>query len=226
MNYIKFSGAYHTEKLNAELGYALKEEWPLHFNTQDYNGDWRSISLRSASGKSDDILAHPNGIYQDTPVLGLMPYTKEILDSWQCEKEAVRLLSLAPGGHIKPHKDQGCAYHDGIFRIHIPIVTNPDVHFTIENDKLHLDAGECWYIDFSLPHSIINAGNTPRVHLIIDGIRNDWTDRLFEANGYDLSRKSTSNSYDAETKAKIIEHLELMNTDTARNIIATLKAEH
>lgn len=225
MNYIKFSRSYHTEKLQAELTEVLKEEWPLHFNTKDFNGDWRSISLRSASGQSNDIYAHPDGIYQDTAILGLMPYVREILDSWECEKEAVRLLSLAPGSLIKPHKDQGCNYADGQFRIHIPIVTNPDVYFTIEDEKLHLAPGECWYMNFSATHSIVNAGTTSRVHLIIDGIRNNWTDQHFAGHGYNLIEKPAETTYDEATRNGMIRELEQMNTETARHLIAQLRGE-
>lgn len=225
MNYIKFSQSYFAERLHAELTVVLKEEWPLHFNTRDFNGDWRSISLRSTSGESNNIYAHPDGVYKDTPVLSLMPYVNEILQSWHCEKESVRLLSLAPGSLIKPHKDPGCDYRTGKFRIHIPIVTNPDVHFTIEEETLYLAAGECWYMDFSATHSIINAGSTARVHLIMDGIRNSWTDQLFAAHGYDLSEKSSAERYDAAQKSRIIEELEKMDTETARNLIASLKTE-
>ena len=223
MNYIKFSHTYDVSKLVAELEAVLKEEWPLHFNTKDFNGDWRSISLRSASGSSNDIYAHADGAYQDTPVLDKMPYVREILDSWACEKEAVRLLSLAPGSVIKPHRDPGCAYHEGQFRIHIPILTNPAVYFTIEDEQLQLKAGECWYMNFSATHSIINQGDTPRVHLIMDGIRSEWTDQLFTAHGYDLT--ATQKIYDPATKLQMIAELEKMDTPAARQLIEELKAQ-
>src|SRR5262245_31706163 len=136
MNYIKFADTYNVQKLVTELEQVLQQDWPLHFNKKDFNGDWRSISLRSASGQSDDIRAQPDAAYNDTPVLEMMPYVKQILDTWHCKKEAVRLLSLAPGSDIKPHRDLGCGYADYNFRLHIPIVTNPDVYFTIQDETL------------------------------------------------------------------------------------------
>ncbi|SHN12667.1 aspartyl/asparaginyl beta-hydroxylase domain-containing protein [Chitinophaga sp. CF418] len=224
MNYIRFSDTYNEALLIAELQQVLQQDWSLHFNTKDFNGDWRSISLRSATGRNDDIYAQADVAYKNTPALEMMPYVQKILDTWHCEKEAVRLLSLAPGSEIKPHKDMGCGYRDGNFRIHIPIVTNPDVYFTVEDETLHLQAGECWYMDFSQTHSIVNNGNTNRIHLIMDCIRNEWTDRLFAAHGFDLSEEKPS--YDAATKARMIEELEKIDTDIARNLIASLKAEN
>ena len=224
MNYIKFATSYDAIRLSAELEEVLKEEWPLHFNTKDFNGDWRSISLRSGSGNSKDIYAHPSQTYHNTPILDRMPYVKEVIYSWHCELEAVRLLALAPGSFIKPHQDPGCGYQDGFFRIHIPIITNPGVRFTVNGDELHLKAGECWYMDFSRTHSIINDGATSRVHIIIDGIRNEWTDKLFAKHGYDLTEKDLKPTYDEATVANMIAELEKMDTDTARSLIAGLKA--
>jgi hypothetical protein len=226
MNYIRFSHTYNHQQLSAELENVLQQDWPLHFNSRDYAGEWRSISLRSASGKSEDILAHPEAAYQDTPLLAMMPYAKEIIDTWHCEKDAVRLLSLAPGSEIKPHRDLGCGYKDGVFRIHIPVITNPAVYFTLENEQLHLQAGECWYMDFSCTHAIVNKGDTARVHLIMDCIRNEWSDQLFAAHGYDLSARTAAPAMDAATRNAMIAELEKMNTDTARQLIASLKAEN
>lgn len=222
--HIKFALNYDVQRLQQELDSCLEQEWPLHFNTRDFDGTWKSISLRSASGSATDISAHPNlSTYRDTPLLAKTPYIKEILDSWQCEKEIVRLLALSPGSHIKPHRDMGCAYKDGSFRIHIPIVSNPEVYFTIENQQLQLKAGECWYMDFSKTHDIANQGKTTRVHLIIDALRNDWTDRLFEAHDYPVSVDRVKNDYDEDTITKMIAQLTLMNTPTADALIANLR---
>lgn len=222
--HLKFPVSYNVDLLQKELKSCFEQEWPKHFNTRDFDGDWRSISLRSASGSSNDIYAHSNNSeYQDTDLLAKTPYIKGILDSWKCDKESIRLLALTPGSIIKPHKDLGCAYKDGSFRIHIPVMTNPGVLFTINDDQLNLKEGECWYMDFSQTHSIVNLGETNRVHLIIDGIRNEWTDRFFEQHGYPISEESIGQVYDDETKAKIIEALELMNTDASRALIATMK---
>ncbi|ACU63324.1 aspartyl/asparaginyl beta-hydroxylase domain-containing protein [Chitinophaga pinensis] len=225
MNYIRFSSTYNHQQLCAELENVLQQDWPLHFNTRDFDGEWRSISLRSASGNSQDILAHPEAQYQDTPVLAMMPYAKEIIDSWKCEKEAVRLLSLSPGSEIKPHKDPGCGYRDGVFRIHIPIMTNPEVYFMLEEEKLRLQSGECWYMDFSCTHAIVNKGYTARVHLIMDCIRNEWSDQLFAGHGYDIATKRKSPQMDPATRTAMIAELERMDTDTTRALIARLKAE-
>ncbi|WP_316819798.1 aspartyl/asparaginyl beta-hydroxylase domain-containing protein [Pedobacter gandavensis] len=220
--HLKFNINYDCKQLQQELNYCLQQEWPLHFNNADFNGDWRSISLRSASGKSNDIYAHA-GSYQDTELLKKCPYFSSLIASWRCEKESIRLLALAPGSIIKPHRDMGCSYKEGSFRIHVPVRTNPGVHFIINEERLHLKEGECWYLDFNETHSIINEGDETRVHLIIDGIRNDWTDELFKEQGYPLHQEAKSAMYDEDTKLKIIAELERLDTDVARSIISKMR---
>lgn len=222
---IQFSDVYDSLKLIAELDKCMSMQWYDHFNKKDYNGAWQSISLRSASGKEHDIYSN-YGVesYQDTKLLAELPYLKSIIDSWQCKKESIRLLALHPKSEIKPHRDIGCNYKSGSFRIHIPILTNEHVRFTVGEENLVLLPGSCWYVDFTEKHSIKNDGKTVRVHLIIDGLRNEWTDELFSRHGYDLKEDKTS-AYDAATKLKIIAELERMNTETSKMLIDQLNGK-
>ncbi|QIL42346.1 hypothetical protein G7074_25665 [Pedobacter sp. HDW13] len=98
LKYIQFNQEYNIPLLKSELSIALQQNWVDHFNKNDYEGDWQSIALRSASGRENDILAN-YGVdeYQDTPLLNQLPYLKSIIEEWQCPKEAVRLLALHPG---------------------------------------------------------------------------------------------------------------------------------
>lgn len=211
------------KKLQQELAICFENEWKDHFNTKDYQGSWQSISLRSATGQETDIYSN-YGVenYMDTPLLAELGYIKQIIDAMAFEKEAIRLLALHPNSEIKPHRDLGCSYKDGTFRLHIPIQTNEQVCFTLDGERLFLAEGTCWYMDFGQTHSIKNEGDEPRIHLVIDGLRNAWTDELFGSNGYDLNRDKTP-KYDEKTKLAMIAELERMDTDTARDLIKQLK---
>ena len=63
-------------------------------------------------------------------------------------------------------------------RIHIPVVTNPDVEFFLDGRRIIMGEGECWYLDLNLPHRVQNRGSTDRVHLVIDCQLNDWLREL------------------------------------------------
>jgi aspartyl/asparaginyl beta-hydroxylase (cupin superfamily) len=56
-------------------------------------------------------------------------------------------------------------------RVHIPIITNKDVFFKIEDQIKQLKEGEMWEINNSERlHSVENNSNKDRIHLIIDWI--------------------------------------------------------
>ena len=87
-----------------------------------------------------------------------------------------------------------------------------------------MSEGECWYANFNLPHFVSNEGKTDRIHLVIDCLRNDWSDQLFATMGYDFEKEKKS-KYDSQTKLMMIEHLSLMKTETADNMIKQLREE-
>ena len=224
MQHHQFPDYYNPQKLLHDLKICQKIDWVNHFNQQDYTGTWSSFSLRSISGNELDILATPNAHFQDTITLHKTLYFKEIIDSFECKKEAVRLLSLSPNSFIKEHKDASAGYEDGFFRIHIPIQTNEKVVFRVNGKQLPMQVGECWYANFNLPHFVSNEGENDRIHLVIDCLRNDWSDALFASIGYDFEEEKKK-KYDHKTKLMMIEQLSLMKTETADKLIDALRRE-
>jgi hypothetical protein len=182
--------------------------WTRHINQQDYTGEWTGIALRSPSGSPGDLLSIPGKDgYRDTPLLERCRYFAGILDGLACEKETARLLRLAPGAVIREHRDRGASYADGFFRLHVPISTNDQTRFVVDGEALPMRPGECWYADFTLLHSVRNDGATDRVHLIIDGCRNEWSDRLFAAAGYDFAAEARERGMSPETRRLVIDEL-------------------
>ncbi len=219
---IEFKKKYNEALLMAELESVFNDRWISHFNTKDFNGDWKSIALRSASGNSTDIYANQAHGFINTPLLKELKYVNSILQEWKCEKETVRFMALYPGAEIKPHKDLGCSYPDGNFRLHIPILTNLAVDFIVDGINYSLQPGSCWYMDFSKVHSVKNSGETVRVHLVLDCLRNDWTDELFKRNDYLEKEKKMP----LEEAKMIIAQLETHQTETAQNLINQLKQQY
>jgi quercetin dioxygenase-like cupin family protein len=78
------------------------------------------------------------------------------------------LTRMKPQSTIARHKDRG-EVTKASHRIHVPIITNQQCIFTIENDEKHLQAGSVWLIDNTDRfHSVRNDGNEHRIHLIVD----------------------------------------------------------
>lgn len=181
--YLKFPIQFDAERLVQDLSRVMEDKWIPHFNTGGYVGNWNAISLYAKDGNEQNIFAHlPNNVsISETPLMKECPYFKEVIDYFKFPILSVRLLRLEVGAEIKPHTDYELGYEDGQFRLHIPIVTNPDIEFILAGEHLTMLPGECWYTNVNFVHSVANRGTIDRVHLVIDGVRNEWTDELFFA---------------------------------------------
>lgn len=222
---IKFPFVFDAKRLKNDVEKVMNKSWIDHYNTNDYEGKWTSVALMSVGGKSDNIYALNNNteevIY--TEILNSCDYFKEILDGFLFEKTAVRLLRLAVGAEIKPHKDYCLGYEDGSFRLHIPVITNSEVEFILDNARLIMNEGECWYIDANFTHSVANRGSVDRIHLVIDGIRNEWTDELFFKQANQKQFIKPIPKLDDNEKTRMIEELERMNNPALEEMITNLK---
>jgi hypothetical protein len=206
--FLRLPLSFEPARLVDDLRRCSAAQWTRHANQQDYTGAWTGIALRSPSGAPDDLLSIPGAErYRDTPLLAECRYFSAVLAALACDTEAVRLLRLAPGAVIREHRDRGACYADGCFRLHVPITTNSQTRFVVDGESLRMQPGECWYADFTLPHSVRNDGATDRVHLIIDGCRNAGSDRLFESAGYDFAAEARERRMDPQTRRLVIDEL-------------------
>jgi quercetin dioxygenase-like cupin family protein len=177
---------FDAERLAADLSVAEAENWTQHFVSQNYRGDWNALPLRSVAGSMQDIHAHPHPAedFAATDILRRCNYFQQVLAAFQCPLMSVRLMRLGPGSEIKQHNDPGTGYEFGELRLHIPIVTSPEVEFYLDDERIVMLPGECWYLNFALPHRVVNAGKSARVHLVIDCQLNPWLDAMFLALGF------------------------------------------
>ena len=80
------------------------------------------------------------------------------------------LVNLLANNKIQEHIDSGDSLSK-CKRIHIPIITNSKICFTVGEEKKNLKIGEMWKINNSKRiHSVENNSNEDRIHLIIDWI--------------------------------------------------------
>lgn len=223
--FLKFPFHFNEKKLIDDLTSILDNNWIPHFNTYGYNGNWKAISLYAKDGDASNIFALPNEVSQikETTILKKCTYFKKIIDSFKFPILSARILKLEAGAEIKPHKDHELGYEDDCFRLHIPITTNKDVQFVLDNNKLIMLPGECWYTNVNYTHSVANNGKEDRVHLVIDGGRNEWSDNLF----FSLAPKESfttkpTQEESPKTIQRIIEELTLNNLDIPKELINKL----
>ncbi|MDQ2770214.1 MAG: aspartyl/asparaginyl beta-hydroxylase domain-containing protein [Bacteroidota bacterium] len=185
IKHIKFHQQFDAARLQQEVARLETAVWREHYNRRSYEGNWSTLQLRSLHGQLDNNAAVPVGTtpgenpFRDTELLAQCPYHREVIDFFRMEKNSVRLMKLDAGAIIRPHHDHNLNYEQGEVRLHIPVITNPQLEFYLEAERLRMAEGSCWYLNLSLEHQVINAGPTPRVHLVIDGLVNDWLRAYF-----------------------------------------------
>jgi hypothetical protein len=162
--------------LARDLAGIAEDAWVAHFNTGYHDGGWSGIALRGVGGDAQALFpGHAETTsHADTPLLARCPGVVAALARLQCPVGPVRLLRLSAGGRIHEHRDAGLCLEQGQARLHVPIVTGDDVEFNLGADLVRMAPGECWYLNFDLPHRVQNLGATDRVHLVIDCEVNDW----------------------------------------------------
>jgi hypothetical protein len=167
---------FDPQQLRSDLQLVKAEDWVPHFNTNYFEGEWSGIALRSTGGDPKQIYPDPHakGSAVDTPILKQCPNLRQVLESFDCPIRSARLLKLSPGSSIKEHRDYDLGFADGEIRLHIPIATEASVSFFLAGKRIQMREGECWYLDFSLPHRIDHRGVADRIHLVLDCVINDW----------------------------------------------------
>jgi len=76
-------------------------------------------------------------------------------------------LRLLPGASIAEHRDMNFSQAHA-HRVHVPIITNDQVWFTVGGETLNIPEGEIYEINNRRLHSVRNEGDEPRVHLVLD----------------------------------------------------------
>lgn len=139
------------------------------------------MPLRSAAGETHPLrlINTDSGAarFVDTPWLGRMPAFHAALDRLRCTLRSVRLMRLAAGSTIKEHCDALDA-ELGMLRLHVPVVTGPEVDFRLGGRRVEMEPGSAWYLRLTEPHSVANRGSGHRIHLVIDTLLNPWLERM------------------------------------------------
>jgi len=173
--------------LQLEVERLEPEHWVAHFNSRYFEGDWSGIALRSPGGAADQLYPDPNTPQDDiadSEILARCPSVRQVIESFECPVRSARLLRLTAGSSIKEHKDYQLGYEEGEIRLHVPIFTNADVDFFLDGHRIVMGEGECWYLDFNLPHYVENHSRVDRIHLVIDCAIDDWLLQFFPADAF------------------------------------------
>lgn len=175
---VKLPFTFDVAKMQAEIA-ALDQNQFVYYKV---------IQLRAPAHLVDTSLPFPppaedyaDGTWcdwMDTPEMDASPYLKSIVEFFKENTRVtlVRLLRLAPQSVVKEHTDPTLALEEekSVIRLTVPILTNEQVEFYLNDQLVPMELGECWYMRLSDPHRVINNGSTERVNLTIDMEPNAW----------------------------------------------------
>jgi hypothetical protein len=165
--------------LAAEIAALGDGAWLAHFNTQYYEGDWSGVALRTPGGKIG-LYPDPNPSepYAPTAHLAACERFRAALQTLRCPITSARVLRLGPGARIREHRDYRIGLEFGEVRLHVPLVTGPQVEFILNGLPLAAAPGECWYVDVTQPHRLTNNGSIARLHLVLDCVLDPWLEEV------------------------------------------------
>lgn len=169
----------------------LNLDFKNHYSNYNKNESWSAISLRgylpdikfiekpiAMSKKWHEQNKDKNFRLQDTELREKFPEVNELLEFIDGGIDRIRFMNLNPNqGELERHTDQVDPNLGGapgkLARLHFPIITNDQVHFSVWNtdgkkQTDNMKIGELWYLDTRKPHTVLNAGATERIHLVVD----------------------------------------------------------
>jgi len=133
-------------------------------------GKWGTRMVYNGSGNKDDGLSvEYQGHAQLTEYGQQLRYLPPLIgDLFEIEHlKSARIFSASDGGFIVPHRDY-LEFKHGFRRLHIPLQTY-DYCLNSEADIVyHMECGEIWFLDGTIPHSGGCFGPGQRLHLVLD----------------------------------------------------------
>jgi aspartyl/asparaginyl beta-hydroxylase len=163
---LKLPIGFCADILAAEVGALPQSAWDPH--PTGFAGN-EAVRLVTPGGELTDAIEGPMA---PTPHLLRCPYIMEVMAELGGVWGRSRLMALAPGAEVPAHVDAHYYWRTHL-RIHIPVITNPDVTFTCGDETVHMAPGECWVFDSFRWHDVQNKGTERRVHLVLDTVGGD-----------------------------------------------------
>jgi hypothetical protein len=160
-HFIRLPYSFDAERLADEANALPTSAWMAH--PQRISGNSAAALISRDGGDNHDF----DGAMAETPHLKSCPYVRQVLASFGEVLGRSRLMKLAAGAEVSAHVDFNYHWYTRL-RIHIPVITNPQVIFHCAEQETHMRAGECWIFDSWRRHWVDNDSDEDRVHLVID----------------------------------------------------------
>ena len=159
--FIRLPFQFDADRLAAEVRQFAPHRWMAHPNGLPGNS---AIALISSGGGDNDSF---EGEKNPTPHLEECEYMRQVMASFGQVLSRSRLMKIDAHCQLNLHVDFNYHWFSRV-RIHIPVITQASVIFHCGQQRLHMQAGECWIFDSWRRHMVVNPSTQDRVHLVID----------------------------------------------------------
>lgn len=161
--FLKLPRHFCAETLAAEVEALPPSAWVAHPSKYEAND---AVLLVTPGGEIVNSFAGPMA---PTVHLEACPYIMEVMAELGGPWGRSRMMGLEAGARVPMHIDVNYHWRTHT-RIHVPLITTPDVLFTCGGETVHMAPGECWTFDSFLPHTVANGGASKRIHLVLDTV--------------------------------------------------------
>ena len=153
--------------LVAEITALPEEVWRPHPEGMPGNS---ALPLVAVHGDpADDGVQGP---MRPTPALEMLPSVITVmagLTALGCPIGRSRLMRIDVESEVTAHVDTNRYWWDHL-RVHVPIVTDERVRFIVDDEEVHMGAGQVWVFDTWDRHRVENPVQAQRIHLVIDTV--------------------------------------------------------
>ena len=159
--FVRLPFSFDADRMAEEASQLPQTAWMQHPSRMSGNS---AVALVSRNGEDNDDF---DGEMVETPHLRACPYIRQAMASFGEVFGRSRLMKLGAGAEVSQHVDFNYHWYTRV-RIHIPIITNPQVTFFCANQHTHMQAGQCWIFNSWRRHRVTNESDQDRIHLVID----------------------------------------------------------
>lgn len=95
------------------------------------------------------------------------PVVQSLMESFEDCVAYQRMVSVVMPSHSIPtHRDEQSKHW--FCRVHVPLTTNDKSLFIVDEKSFTLEPGFAYRVNTEAEHSVVNDGDTPRIHFMFD----------------------------------------------------------
>ncbi len=172
--FIRLPLTFDAGRLAEEVAQFSEQDWRGH--PQDVGGNFRLPLIAAGGDPNDDEV---KGEMAPTPHLERCEYLRQVLASLDTVLGRTRLMRIDGNAEATMHVDDNYYWVDRV-RVHVPIVTSPEIEFVCGENTVHMPAGEAWLFDTWRMHNALNPTGERRIHLVADTVGSEGFWRLVQ----------------------------------------------